>query len=59
MFEQRVPILDIYNPIIVETTNDMPFSLPETKYEGPFKMIETTSIICFDESFHFNPTLFF
>ena len=59
MFEQRVPILDIYNPIIVETTNDMPFSLPETKYEEPFKMIENTPIICFDESFHLNPTLFF
>ena len=59
MFEQRVPILDIYNPIIVETTNDMPFSLPETKYEEPFQMIGNTSIICFDESFHFNPTLFF
>ena len=59
MFEQRVPILDIYNPIIVETTNDMPFSLPETKCEEPFKMIGNKSIICFDESFHLNPTLFF
>ena len=59
MFQQRVLILDIYNLIIVETTNDMPFSLPETKLEEFFKMIGNTSIICFDESFHLNPTLFF
>ena len=43
----------------MEATNDMPFSLPEAKYEEPFKIIGNTSIICFDESFHLNPTLFF
>lgn len=43
----------------METTNDMPFSPPETKYDEPFQITGNTSIICFDESFHLNPTLFF
>ena len=33
---QRVPKLDMYSLLLVETTNDMPFSLPETKYDEPF-----------------------
>ncbi len=32
----RVPKLDMYSLLFVETTNDMPFSLPETKYDEPF-----------------------
>ena len=31
-----VPKLDMYSLLLVETTNDMPFSLPETKYDKPF-----------------------
>lgn len=32
----RVPKLDMYSLLPVETINDMPFSLPETKYDEPF-----------------------
>ena len=33
---QHVPILDMYNLLLAETTNDMSFLLPETKYDEPF-----------------------
>lgn len=56
---RRVPKLDMYSLLLMETTNDMSFSLPATKYDEPFQMIGNTSIICFDESLHLNPTLFF
>ena len=32
---QHVPKLDMYSLILVGTTNDMPFSPPETKYDEP------------------------
>ena len=36
---RHVPKLDMYSLLLVETTNDMPFSLPETKYDEPFRVI--------------------
>lgn len=51
--------VDMHSLLLVEITNDVPFSPPETKYDEPFQMTGNTSIICFDESFHLNPTLFF
>ena len=32
----HVPKLDMYSLLLIETTNDMPFPLPETKYDVPF-----------------------
>ena len=40
---QRVPILNMYSLLLVETTNDMPFFLPETKYDVPFRVIGNIS----------------
>lgn len=39
-----VPKLDMYSLLLVETTNDMSFSLPETKYDEPFEVIGNISI---------------
>ena len=33
---QHVPKLDMYSLLLVETTNDMPFSPPEAKYDKTF-----------------------
>ena len=46
---QHVPILDMYSLLLVETTNDMSFSLPETKYDEPFQVIGniSTTILVF------------
>ena len=33
---QRVAKLDMYSLLLMETTNDMPFSPPEAKYDKPF-----------------------
>ena len=41
---QHVPKLVMYNLLLVETTNDMSFSLPETKYDEPFQVIGNISI---------------
>ena len=42
---RHVPILNMYSLLLVEATNDMPFSLPETKYDVPFQMIENIPIV--------------
>ena len=36
---RHVPKLDMHSLLLVETTNDMPFSPPETKYDEPFQVI--------------------
>lgn len=36
LLSPHVAKLDMYSLLLVETTNDMPFSLPETKYDKPF-----------------------
>lgn len=57
---QHVPILNMYSLLLVETTNDMPFSLPETKYDEPFQVIgniSTTILVFlkpFDKLLHLN-----
>lgn len=33
---RHVPKLDMYSLMLAETTNDMPFSSPEAKYDEPF-----------------------
>ena len=33
---RHVPKLDMYSLLHMETTNDMPFSLPEAKCDKPF-----------------------
>lgn len=40
----NVPKLDMYSLLLVETTNDMSFSPPETKYDEPFQVIGNISI---------------
>ena len=35
--------LDMYSLLFVETTKDMSFSLPETKYDEPFQVIGNIS----------------
>lgn len=42
---RHVAKLDMYSLLFVETTNDMPFSLPETKYDEPFQMIGNISMV--------------
>ena len=39
----HVPKLDMYSLLLVEATNDMPFSPPETKYDEPFQVIGNIS----------------
>ena len=36
LLPRNVPKLEMYSLLFVETTNDMSFSLPETKYDKPF-----------------------
>ena len=40
---QVVPKLEMYSLLFVETTNDMSFSLPETKYDVHFRVIGNIS----------------
>ena len=56
---RHVPKLDMYSLLLVETTNDMSFLLPETKYDEPFQVIGniSTAILVFLKPFDKRPRL--